>query len=246
MANLLVRFRVYNYETMEDEKIDMNKIKIGDVVVLFCVIYLAILIVTFPKEEQPIKTTCVEEQEIKVEVPCIALLEQYNFLLENKIELLNNDEKVEEENNTNEDKIANDEPFIDDDLYQYIIDVCDDYDISPELICSVIWHESRWKNVNNGDCIGLMQISSKWHEDRMNKLGVTDLSEPKQNILVGIDFLAELFEDYEDPYLVLMLYNMKRSTAFKNYNEGRFSKYAISVMEVSLEFYEEYKLKEEN
>lgn len=137
---------------------------------------------------------------------------------------------------------ASDEPFIDESLYPYIVETCEEYHLSPELVCSVIWHESRWQNVNNGNCIGLMQISSKWHTERMQKLGVDDLTDEKQNILVGIDYLAELFEKYEDPYLVLMLYNMKRSTAFKNYNNGNFSDYAISVLDVSLNF-EKEKLK---
>lgn len=39
-----------------------------------------------------------------------------------------------------------------------------------------------------------MQISSAWHQERMERLGVTDLKNPFGNILVGVDYLAELAE----------------------------------------------------
>ena len=75
-----------------------------------------------------------------------------------------------------------------------------------------------------------MQISTYWHAERAAKLGITDFYDPYSNILLGVDFLSELTDQYKDPKLVLMLYNMKRSTAFELYKQGKVSKYATSVL----------------
>lgn len=94
------------------------------------------------------------------------------------------------------------------DLEAYIERVCEPYNICPELVEAMIERESRWNpKAQNGDCMGLMQISERWHRGRMERLGVTDLFEPYDNILVGVDYIAELFEKYEDPGMVLMVYN---------------------------------------
>lgn len=41
----------------------------------------------------------------------------------------------------------------------------------------------------------------------MKELGVTDLYDPRQNMTVAADYLAELFEEYGEPGMVLMKYN---------------------------------------
>ena len=53
-----------------------------------------------------------------------------------------------------------------------------------------------------------MQIQQKWHWDRMERLGVTDLLEPSGNFRVGCDFLAELYAKYNDWNVALTVYNM--------------------------------------
>ena len=73
------------------------------------------------------------------------------------------------------------------------------YNICPELIQAICWRESRFQtDAENGGCIGIMQVSQRWHKDRMDKLGVTDLMDPKQNMEVAVDYLADLVEDEED------------------------------------------------
>ena len=53
------------------------------------------------------------------------------------------------------------------------------YNICPELLEAIIEHESSG-NPNavgaDGD-IGLMQVVPKWHKDRMERLGVSDLTD---------------------------------------------------------------------
>lgn len=92
--------------------------------------------------------------------------------------------------------------------YDYIDYVCEQKDICSELVQATIERESRWNpKAVNGDCMGLMQISERWHRERMERLGVTDLFDPYDNILVGVDYMAELFEKYEDAGMILMIYN---------------------------------------
>lgn len=67
-----------------------------------------------------------------------------------------------------------------------------------ELALAVIWCESRYQNItgDNGNSIGYMQIQPKWHHERMEALGVTDLSDPLSNFRVGCNLLSELLDKY--------------------------------------------------
>lgn len=117
----------------------------------------------------------------------------------------------------------------------YIEIICQERGICPELMEAVIERESGWDpEAVNGDCIGLMQVSEKWHQDRMERLGVTDLTDPYDNILVGIDYLSELFELYEDVGAVLMKWN--GDSRLSEYLEtGELSEYAEKVLKRSAE-----------
>lgn len=117
----------------------------------------------------------------------------------------------------------------------YIERVCEPVNICPELVQAIIERESRWNpNAVNGDCMGLMQISERWHRERMERLGVTDLFDPYDNILVGVDYMAELFERYEDPGMVLMIYNGD-SQAKNLQATGNLSEYADWILTRSAE-----------
>lgn len=53
-----------------------------------------------------------------------------------------------------------------------------------------------------------MQVSEKWHKDRMEKPGVDSLTDMKGNMAVGVDYLSELLKQYDDdPGAALMKYN---------------------------------------
>ena len=68
------------------------------------------------------------------------------------------------------------------------------YDVDQELILAVVWKESRCDPTALGSSndSGLMQIIPRWHGDRIERLGVTDLFDPVQNILLGVDLLVDL------------------------------------------------------
>lgn len=101
---------------------------------------------------------------------------------------------------------------------------CEETGCPYELALSVIWCETHFQNVNGdgGNSIGYMQIQPKWHKARMEKLGVTDLSDPLSNFRVGCDFLAELIDKYGSEEMALTCYNTG--------SPGK-SKYATRVIE---------------
>lgn len=104
------------------------------------------------------------------------------------------------------------------------------YGIDPELLQAIIFYESSNNpNSSNGNCFGYMQIFYIWHQDRMAKFGVTDITDPYGNILVGTDYLSELIHQYNDLSLVLMIYNGD-SRAYDLYNKGEMSEYASNIL----------------
>ncbi len=123
--------------------------------------------------------------------------------------------------------------YISEEYQEYVYEVAEEYNLSPELIVAMIETESsgRRKVVSSANCIGLMQVSPKWHGDRMERLGVTDLTDAYGNILVGCDFVAELFEKYDDVYAVLMAYNEgEYHGAIERAEAGEYSKYAKKIV----------------
>lgn len=121
-------------------------------------------------------------------------------------------------------------------INSYIRNICNQYNVEPELVMSIVFHESRYRpEAKNGNCIGLMQVSTRWHSDRAARLGVKNFYDPYSNILLGVDYLSELLDKYKDPALVLMLYNMKHETAMKMYSDGKISNYARSVLAMAEE-----------
>jgi soluble lytic murein transglycosylase-like protein len=119
----------------------------------------------------------------------------------------------------------------------YINRACDFYDIAPEIVFSVIAKESNYQADeigDNGNSEGLMQVQRQHHEKRMEKLGCSDLLNPYENVLVGIDYLAELFNYYNgNMSKALTAYNAGATGAYEYYfsNGIEASEYAEAVLE---------------
>jgi hypothetical protein len=121
-------------------------------------------------------------------------------------------------------------------LQIHIFEECEKHNIAPAIVIAMIERESSFREKvvgDNGDSLGLMQIQTKWHKERMEKLGCTDLLNPHENIMVGIDFLAELLERYEGDV----------TKALTAYNSGKFrgtvTKYASGIIERAEHFEKE-------
>ena len=120
---------------------------------------------------------------------------------------------------------------ISNEIQSIVEDVSAKYNVCPELILAIIEQESSGNpNAVNGDCKGLMQVSEKWHSDRMKKLGVKSLYDPSGNILVAADYISELADQWEDLAMVLDIYHGD-SKAMWNYENGIVSKYAQGIID---------------
>ena len=127
--------------------------------------------------------------------------------------------------------VAEDEQeFVRPDLIPYIEEVSAEYCVSPELIEAMIETESQGiSSVSNGSCIGLMQVSTRWHRDRAEALGV-DMTTDEGNIRTGIDYLMEIASEEEDLFFALATYNGQSTAA-----PGRASEYANKIIARSYE-----------
>ena len=107
-------------------------------------------------------------------------------------------------------------------VYTYI--VCQNYGVDYEMVFALIERESwcKWDaEGDDGDSVGYMQIQERWHKDRMERRGVTDLSNPFGNVRVGVDYLAELYEKTGNWMDTLAAYNYGLKGAQKHlWSEG--------------------------
>lgn len=125
-------------------------------------------------------------------------------------------------------------------LYLYYIDRIvhgRGYDFYPDvdlLIQAIVQVESNFDPncISSAGCIGLTQISPYWQAPRAKKLGIVDLWNPYNNILVGTDFLRDLYFNYanQDMVLAIMMYNMDFSSARAIRRNGGMSDYAREVL----------------
>ena len=83
-------------------------------------------------------------------------------------------------------------------IQEYIWKICQEYGVDYALVLAMIEVESGYHYDAESNCqaVGYMQVMESWHTDRMQKLGATDLKDPYQNILVGVDYIAELQNRY--------------------------------------------------
>lgn len=88
---------------------------------------------------------------------------------------------------------------LDGETQAYLRAACEESGVTYELALAVIWKETGYQNVigDSGNSLGYMQVQPRWHQERMNRLGVDDLSDPYGNFRVSCDYLAELLRKYD-------------------------------------------------
>lgn len=113
-------------------------------------------------------------------------------------------------------------------LQKYTFDLCRSEGVDYELALAVMWNESRFDtravnvNVDGSQDSGLMQINdvnAKWIEQ---ELGVDNLFDAKQNILVGVTLLARFVREYGE-YDGLMAYNLGEAGMIRAKENGVYS-----------------------
>ena len=135
--------------------------------------------------------------------------------------------------------------FMNSSLGEWILEYSASKNIDPFLILAIAERESGL-NPNavgdNGASLGLMQIQPRWSRERMKRLGVDDLREPRGCVKVAIDILLEYKEKDSDLYFVLMAYNGGVAYAKRSINTP--SDYALKVSERAVELSRLYEVAE--
>lgn len=135
--------------------------------------------------------------------------------------------------NETSSEVSAEESFIKAEYQEYAREIAQDYGLDANIVIAMIEAESSGRRtvISSAGCIGLMQISPKWHAERMAKLEVDDLEDAYGNILVGADYLSELYKKYEDIYTALMCYNEgEYSGAVERAERGEYSRYAEKIV----------------
>lgn len=121
---------------------------------------------------------------------------------------------------------------LDDKTQMLLYEACGNTGVPFELALAVIWKETRFRNIggDGGNSAGYMQVQERWHRDRMERLGVTNLTDPYGNFLVGCDYLAEMVDRDRGIEWALMAYNGGPSYANNMAKAGKVSQYATDVL----------------
>lgn len=107
-----------------------------------------------------------------------------------------------------------------------LYEACTETGLRYELMLAVVRKETDYRNVtgDGGESYGYCQVQPRWHKERMERLGVTDLMDPASNFRVACDYLAELLERYELPQ-ALTAYNSGKP------GESEYAETVIGYME---------------
>ena len=108
-------------------------------------------------------------------------------------------------------------------LQAMLYGACLEFEVPYELALAVIEQETNFRNVtgDDGASEGYMQVQQRFHKDRMDELGVTDLMDPEGNFRVGCSFLSECIEKY----------GLEKGLGYYNSGKAQVTKYSRDVME---------------
>lgn len=105
------------------------------------------------------------------------------------------------------------------------------------IILAQISVESSFRSdlVGFNNDTGLMQVIPRWHGERIEKYIYeenVDLTDPRLNVMVGMDYLDELLVNAEgDISLALMMYNQGPASGRRSYARSGESSYSEMVLE---------------
>ena len=120
---------------------------------------------------------------------------------------------------------------LDESLQMHIISEAEAHGIDPAIVMAMAYKESTYRTDaigDSGNSYGLLQVQPRWHYERMQKLGCTDLLDPFQNVTVAVDYLADQIARYGDLAKGLTAYN---AGSYK----GTITNYAKVVMALAEE-----------
>lgn len=122
---------------------------------------------------------------------------------------------------------------------EFVYYLCSGYNLDFALVMALIQHESSFDPdvISSTNDYGYMQINVINQDWLTETLGVTDYTDPYQNIRAGVFVLRKLFERYQDTNMVLMAYNMGENGAFCLWEKGIFeTDYTQSILTIQQQF----------
>lgn len=109
---------------------------------------------------------------------------------------------------------------LDHELQDVALAACEEYGVLPDVLFAVMEVESGYQpDAQNGECYGLMQIHSINLPWLSEQIGVTDLSDPTQNIKAGSFILGGYLKRYSLTDS-LMAYNLGEGGAKTQWAQG--------------------------
>lgn len=198
------------------------------VYLIWAVFTAAVLLCAFfdAEEQQP-----ESQAEVEFFLEATKVVEEPDVLTEEEVEtILSEDERIEE--------ALVEQGYYRDDIplsyleQDFLHTAADRVEVPYELAVAIVWKETNFRNVvgDDGASIGYMQVQERWHRSRMERLGVTNLSDPYSNFLVGCDYLAELLTEERGLEWALHAYNGGPTYANKMAKAGKVSQYAKDVL----------------
>lgn len=137
----------------------------------------------------------------------------------------------------------NDTYAIPEELIQYFEEAGKEKNICPELLEAIAFYESRFiPDLENENCVGIMQIDIKIHKSRMERFGYSkkDMLDPEKNIIIAADILYDIYQMYgDDNPFVIMYYSGQKKALTEYKKSGKISNHARDVLILS-EKYERY------
>ena len=130
---------------------------------------------------------------------------------------------------------------LDHDTQVRVMGWCEEYEVPYSVALAVIEAESSFRpDAENGSCYGYMQINSINKSWLLQEIGVTDLTDPLQNLHSGIYMLGDLYDKYGDWHKALVCYNCGETGAYNHYfSQGLTSSgYSRHVMELEAKWAE--------
>ena len=94
--------------------------------------------------------------------------------------------------------------------------------VDPAIVKAIIMEESGGDTNavgDSGESIGLMQIQPRWHQTKMEELGIVNLYDAQENVILGCAILSDLYDKYGNYEDALSVYNSGNTEDGKAYAE---------------------------
>lgn len=128
---------------------------------------------------------------------------------------------------------------LDNELQDYIRELCDEHEVPMPLVLAMIECESSFRPnaISKSNDYGLMQINEGNHEWLSKEYGITDFLDPYQNVLCGITIISQHYERFQDVDKALMAYNMGAGGAKGLWDEGVYESSYSRKIKAAMEGY---------